>query len=207
MTKLIKEAKRFQELAGINEIKIVQSSYKSEPGGNFTWWLPNNRRDPDQLIHLIEDDEYISQSEDEGGTYNEPWAHHGSTIRSKDMDSSTIRNYVYDDNEYKRDEKGDYIFIYLDDDSIKTSGYIEGKDYIIIHMKNIIPLMQAFKEEGASHGFLKYEFYDGYTRYLEDNNGVLETNTPYWEKLVEIVGEENIPEYTRYLKNLGIKIV
>jgi hypothetical protein len=206
--KLMNEAKRFQELAGIKEVKIKSSyPYKSEPGGNFTWWLPNDRRDPDQLIHLIDDDEYIPQDEDEGGTYDRPWSHHGDTIRSKDMDTSTIRDYVYDGNDdYKRDE-GDYIFMYLGGEDISTSGYIEGKDYIIISMENIAPLMKAYEELGAQHGFLKHKFYDGYSRYLEDNNGVLKTNTPYWEKLVDIVGEENIPEYARYLKNLGIKIV
>jgi hypothetical protein len=65
--------------------------------------------------------------------------------------------------------------------------------------------MQVFGGAGYSIGNIW--FGSGYARYLEDNNGVLETNTPYWEKLVEIVGEENIPEYTRYLKKLGIKIV
>jgi len=190
MTKLIKEAKRFQELAGIKEVKIKPfSSYKSEPGGNFEWWLPKERRDPNRLILSTEssddgdyDDEgeYTPQGEDEYGPYNRPWENHGQLIRGNDGKFYDVDN-------------GDYNF----------SGYIEGEDYIVIDMKNIIPLMQAFEEEGA----VRDEFYDGYARYLEDNNGVLETNTPYWEKLVEIVGEENIPEYTRYLKNLGIKIV
>jgi hypothetical protein len=207
MTQLINEAKRLQQLAGINEMKINPPS-PSEPGGNFIWWLPRDKRDPNQLIHMIDDDEYIPQDEDGGGTYERPWAHHGDTIRSKDMDASTIRDYVDDGNDdYERDEDGDYIFMNLEGENILTSGYIEGKDYIVISMENIAPLMEAYAELGGYHNFLKHEFNDGYARYLENNNGVLKTNTPYWKKLVDIVGKDKIQKYSMYLKRLGIKIV
>lgn len=186
--KLIKEAKRFQELAGINEVKILApGTYKSDPNvgadheDNITWWLPKDRRDPNQLIHVIEDDVYISQDEDEYGPYNRSWLNHGSLVQD-------IDNTFYD-----RDN-GDFTF----------SGYIEGKDYINVDIKNIVPLLKVFGGPGYDVGNIW--FGQGYAEYLDRTDGVFETNTPYWEKLVKIVGEENMPEYIKYLRNLGIHI-
>jgi hypothetical protein len=179
---LINEAKRFQELAGINEVKILApGTYKSDPEGNITWWLPNDRRDPNQLIQIIEDDEDIPQDEDEYGPYNKPWLNHGSLVQG-------INNTFYDV------DNSDYTF----------SGYIEGKDYVKVDIKNIVPLLNVFG--GAGYNIENIWFGTGYANYLDRTDGVLETNTPYWEKLVKIVGEENMPEYIKYLKSLGIKI-
>jgi hypothetical protein len=73
-------------------------------------------------------------------------------------------------------------------------GFKEGEDFIFVPKSKLQPL------ETAYFGF-SAEDLEGIHGYLKNNDWELETGTNEWLDLIEIVGEENMPEYIDFIEN------
>jgi hypothetical protein len=91
--------------------------------------------------------------------------------------------------------------VYINDGEFTYSGLNKGEDFELVPESKLQPLIEAYNnptfEKLLPDSY--YEFPAFY--YLAYNDFELETGTEEWMDLVEIVGEENMPEYINFLEN------
>ena len=184
MTKqLIKEAKRFQELAGIKPLNENQDSYS--PSNNSTgelWFYPTGPSNPDDIVYEL--------SRYEGGVFDyrkdsldEPVVI-GEETKGEVAENNNLKGFV--DVEYVKNEDGTWDF---EDGDFYYRGWKEGEDFIFVSNDKMKPLYDAYGGE------------NGLNDYLYNNDFELEGGTEEWMDLYDIVGEENMPEYIDFLEN------
>jgi hypothetical protein len=178
---LIKEAKRFQELAGIKQLNENDS-----PSDKAVWMLQNPGNPNDEVQELEYD-------------YN--------TDELEVLGDSTTKEFIWKDfsgffdNVIALEEFDDntWALRFKDAESFENAepifdGFKEGEDFIFVPKSKLQPL------ETAYFGF-SAEDLEGIHGYLKNNDWELETGTNEWLDLVEIVGEENMSEYINFLEN------
>lgn len=178
MTKqLIKEAKRFQELAGIEKLnENISPSGKAVSNLVPIVYTFPNPRNPNEKVKYQDPDtgKYII------GTKAEliaiPYTAGVDTMELIDYKSKPgkpVMSIVGGDSE-------SYIY-----------GLKEGDDFIFVPAEKINPLIEAYDRPR------NYNIND----YLADNDWELETGTEEWMDLADIVGEENMSEYIDFIEN------
>jgi hypothetical protein len=174
---LINEAKRFQELAGIKKLNENQDSYSPEP-----WFYPTGPSNPDDVVYEL--------SSYEGGVYDyrkgqlDKPVVIGKETKGEVVENNELKGFIYMNK--VKNEDGTWNF---ESDDFYYGGWKEGEDFTFVSYDKMKPLYDAY---GGGNKF------DGY---LYNNDFELETGTDEWMDLVEIVGEENMPEYIDFIEN------
>ena len=180
---LIKEAKRFQELAGIKKLNENQDSYS--PSNNNTdeiWFYPTGPSNPDDIVYEL--------SSYEGGVFDyrkdslDKPVVIGEETKGEVVENNDLKGFV--DMQANKNEDGTWDF---EDGDFYYRGWREGEDFIFISNDKMKPLYDAY---GGENGFIDY---------LNNNDWELETGTEEWMDLGEIVGEENMLEYIDFIEN------
>jgi len=177
----IKEAKRFQELAGIKKL-----NENTSPSNKAVWML-QNPGNPNDTVQELDYDNNTGEFEILGDSTTKEltWKYMGgffdNVIALEEFDDNTWALHFKDAESFEQSQP---IF----------DGFKEGEDFIFVPKSKLQPLETAYSR-------FSIEDLEGIHGYLKNNDWELETGTEEWMDLVEIVGEENMPEYINFLEN------
>ena len=176
---LIKEAKRFQELAGIKKLNENQS-YGAAYDPMLLWFYPTVSN-PDEMVSELD---FNNSTKETTVIDTVP---KGEVIENNELRGSTDEMYG------KKDKDGTWSFSSHGGD-FHFGGFKEGEDFALVPKDKIQPLYDAYESYRGETG-------TGFDAYLMDDDFELETGTDEWMDLGEIVGEENMPEYIDFIEN------
>jgi len=176
---LIKEAKRLQELAGIRPLN-ENERFVGSNDPMFLWFYPTVDN-PDEMVSELDYD-HDTKKITVIDTFSK-----GEVIENNELRGNIGEMYG------KKDKDGTWRFSSHGGD-FHFGGFKEGEDFALIPKDKMQPLYDAYESYRGETG-------TGFDAYLLDNDFELETGTEEWMDLVEIVGEENMPEYINFLEN------
>jgi hypothetical protein len=173
---LIKEAKRLQELAG-----ITQHNENISDNNKEVWFFqPTDSGETVQSLITF----------DNGDVLDKPEVEYVASKKDVSLSSGLYGSIDFgDDGEDwygEPNNEGSWDFWSFDGDQYYR-GYEEDKDFVVIPKDKIQVLDQA---------------YGDINNYLKNNDWKLETGTDEWMNLVELVGEENMSDYIRFLEDI-----
>jgi hypothetical protein len=178
---LINEAKRLQQLAGIKPLNENNDHFSPASHDSVLWFFPTVTN-PDEMIQELgyDNDEVI-------GEYPK-----GELFEDSELKGIVGEMYA------SKDEDGTWAMQSHGGD-FHYRGFKEGEDFIIVPSSKMQPLFEAY---GSYRGVVRPGYSEeGFESYILNHDFEMETGTDEWMNLVEIVGEENMPEYMDFLEN------